>query len=221
MSKCVVVFSGGQDSTTCLYWAKQNYSSVSAITFQYGQKHQAEINAAKKISELAGVVEHWVVDVTAMLKAKSALTDPEQNPGVFSQASEGRPNTWVPLRNAVFLNVAANYAVSWGSSCVVTGVSQEDGANYPDTTNAFIVAQQNAITLALGDVFEIKTPLMHKTKKQTVLFAKEITGCMEALKFSHTCYNGMTPPCGRCHSCVLRAQGFASAGIIDPIKMEG
>lgn len=223
--KALVVLSGGQDSTTCLYWARQKFDVV-ALTFNYGQRHSAEIDAAKKIAELAGV-RHEVVDVPGILKSCSPLTDPANELETYTSFEEmdkiigDRVElTFVPMRNAFFLTLAANRAVHQNIFDLVTGVCQMDNANYPDCRQDFISSQAKVINKALGRTeskFKIHTPLMNLTKAETVTLSKKLTGCWEAMAYSHTCYAGKVPPCGECHACVLRAKGFEEAGELDPL----
>ena len=126
--------------------------------------------------------------------------------------------TFVPMRNAFFLTLGANYALSKNCRTLVTGVCQQDNANYPDCRKTFIDAQQNAINEALGIAdFKIETPLIFMTKAESIELAQKLEGCMESMAYSHTCYAGQFPPCGKCHSCVLRAKGFEEAGVEDPL----
>lgn len=225
MDRCLVVFSGGQDSTTCLYWAKHNFKEVQAITFNYGQRHAVEIDAAKKIAMLAGV-KHEIVDVPDVLKSRSPLTDPKQSLETYENYQEmdkiigNRVElTFVPMRNPFFLTLAANRAVYADIFDLVTGVCQMDNANYSDCRDDFILKQEKATNSALGLVgkFRIFTPLMYLSKEDTVRLAKSLPGCWDALAYSHTCYAGQVPPCGVCHSCTLRAHGFEKAGLSDPL----
>lgn len=218
MSRCVLILSGGQDSTTCLFWAKERFSRVDTITFTYGQRHAIEVDAAVRIAALAGVSSK-VVDLSDVLVAKSSLTDASAD--LPTGGSSGIPSTFVPLRNAVFINIAANYAHSIGATAVVTGVSESDGAGYPDCRSSFISAQEEALSLALGSNFAIFAPLMDLTKQETVRLAATLDGCWEALALSVTCYAGERGGCGRCQACQLRARGFALAGLDDPAGDHG
>lgn len=224
MKKCLVVLSGGQDSTTCLFWALQYFEKVKALTFNYGQRHVVEIEAATQIAKLAKV-EHEIINVPDILKSRSPLTDRnsaletydnyEQMDKVIGDRIE---LTFVPMRNAFFLTLAANHALYDNIYNLVTGVCQMDNANYPDCRQTFILAQEETINRALGITdFRIYTPLLSKSKSETVKLATELPGCWEALAFSHTCYAGKVPPCGICHACTLRAHGFEEAGYSDPL----
>lgn len=221
----MVVLSGGQDSTTCLFWARERFDKVHAITFDYGQRHARELNAARHVAALARVDSHEVVRVPGVLKSASPLTDPsasletypdyETMDGIIGARIE---LTFVPMRNAFFLTLAANHAVALGVFDLVTGACQADNANYPDCRARFIQAQEDVVNLALGvDSFRIHTPLMDLEKAASIRLAQRLPGCMNALAFSHTCYAGESPPCGKCHACVLRAHGFGEAGIPDPL----
>ena len=224
MSNAVVILSGGQDSTTCLHWAIENYQKVYALTFNYGQTHSLELESAKKIAEMNNI-EHEIINVPNILKSTSPLTDKTQTLETYDnyeQMDEIIGNrvelTFVPMRNAFFLTLGANYALSKNCRTLVTGVCQQDNANYPDCRKTFIEAQQNTINHALGiDDFEIQTPLIFLTKAESIVLARKLQGCMESMAYSHTCYAGQFPPCGKCHSCVLRAQGFKEAGVVDPL----
>ena len=225
MKKALVVLSGGQDSTTCLYWAKTQYDEIHAITFDYGQRHDREIHAAGVIAIKAGVQSHVIVPVQDILESASPLVSKTSELETYSDfdsmseiIGDRIEKTFVPMRNAFFLTIAANRAIALGCRTLVTGVCQEDNANYPDCRYSFITAQAYAINQALGiNDFEIKTPLIYLSKAQSVELAMSLPGCMEALGNSHTCYAGEFPPCGKCHSCLLRAEGFKIAGMLDPL----
>jgi len=224
MSKALVVLSGGQDSTTCLFWAVKHYDEVHAITFNYGQKHNREIKSAEQVAFIAGVESHTIVDIPDILKSRSPLLDKSVTLETYDNYEEmdaiigDRVElTFVPMRNAFFLTLAANYAVAMNCFTLVTGVCQQDNANYPDCREGFINAQINTINQALGiDNFKIETPLMYLSKAESIKLAQEVDA-MGALAFSHTCYAGEFPPCGECHACVLRAHGFEEAGVPDPL----
>lgn len=220
----LVVLSGGQDSTTCLYWARERYAPLYALTFDYGQRHAVEVKAAQRIAHMAGV-EHEVLKVGPLLASCSPLVDADAQLETYNDfASMDRiigsrvELTFVPMRNALFMTLAANRAIARDVRVLVVGVCEADNANYPDCRAEFVEAQQRAINKALGLTgFLIETPLMYLTKAGSVRLAMRLPGCMEALAYSHTCYAGEVPPCGRCHACVLRAHGFAQAGVADPL----
>lgn len=231
--RALVVFSGGQDSTTCLYWATQNYEEVFTITFSYGQKHVVELQSARKIASLAGV-ENEVLELGPIFAGLSSLTDPEQaiptgdsagssglspagSPNCSEQTSTELPSTFVPGRNILFLSLAGSRAYVRDCDAIVTGVSQADFAGYPDCRAEFITNMEHALSAGLDRKISIVCPLLHLTKAETVELASTLPGCLEALSHSTTCYNGAIPPCGTCNSCQLRAKGFAEAGVVDPL----
>lgn len=229
MQKALVVLSGGQDSTTSLFLAKQKYQEVHAITFDYGQRHRIEIEAAIKIAGMAEVASHEVVAVPNCLASASPLTS--RNPLERYQSieqmdaviSNRRELTFVPMRNALFLTIAANRAEALGAKHIVTGVCGMDYANYDDCRQTFITATEQYINTALGHDHRgtgwmyIDTPLMNLDKGQSVALAYHTKGAWEALAHSHTCYDGKYAPCGTCHSCMLRAHGFEQACRPDPL----
>ena len=232
LRKALVVLSGGQDSTTCLFWAKQYYDEIHAITFNYGQRHSIELDAAKKVAEMAGVVSHEFVDVPNCLISTSPLTSGEHleqydNAAEMEQIiGERREKTFVPMRNALFLTIAANRAEALEIPHIITGVCQMDNANYDDCRKVFIDATVVYINTALGhdhreggQKISIITPLMNLTKAETVQLSYQLAGCWDALAYSHTSYAGEYPPIDMNHANVLRAQGFEEAGLPDPLVL--
>jgi 7-cyano-7-deazaguanine synthase len=213
-NKAVVLLSGGQDSTTCLYWAKAEFADVEAVSFHYGQRHAIELGAATQIAADARV-SHQIVNLGALNRvAPSALTRDDIQ---IELAKNGLPTTFVPCRNLVFLSLAAAFALSRGSNDLVTGVCQTDYSGYPDCRRTTIDAMQLAISLGNEQDFRIHTPLMYLDKRETVLLARELGDpCWAALSRSVTCYNGQIPGCGKCPACLLRAKGFREAGYTDP-----
>jgi 7-cyano-7-deazaguanine synthase len=219
MSTALVVFSGGQDSTTCLYWAKERYEEVFALTFDYGQRHAIELESARKIAAMAQVKQE-VIAMGKIFAGLSPLTDTSRAVETYDsveQLPSGIADTFVPGRNILFLTVAANRAYVLGCNTLVLGVAQQDFGGYPDCRLDFIEKMQAALASGLEFDLSIATPLMHLDKKQTVQLAVSLPGCLEALAHSTTCYNGVYPPCGSCNSCLLRARGFNQAGIDDPL----
>ncbi len=217
----LVVLSGGQDSTTCLYWAKHKFEAVKTITFDYGQKHFIEMSAARTIAKKARVTNQ-IIDAPKLL-GTSPLVNSNKEVAQYESTKDlpdGVEATFVPGRNALFLTLAANYAYAYGITEIVMGVGQTDYANYPDCRDRFIFAMERALSLGFSGeekYFNFYTPLMHMTKKQTVLLAKELD-CLDAMVDTHTCYNGTKPACGKCHACLLRLRGFKEAGIEDPLE---
>jgi len=219
MTKALVIFSGGQDSTTCLFWAKHNYDYVQALTFDYKQRHSIEIESAKKIANIASV-PHEVMDLGPIFQGLSPLTDLSRPVEQYESADTlpgGLEATFVPGRNILFLTVSANRAYIAGCDDIIIGVSQEDFGGYPDCREQFIGSMETALIAGLDKQIAIRTPLMHLNKMETVRLAKTFAGCMEALAYSTTCYNGAVPPCQSCHACLLRSRGFSMAGVTDPL----
>ncbi len=229
--KAIVLFSGGQDSTTCLYWAKKRFDEVHTLSISYGQRHRSELLAAKEIRHRAGIPHANVHIVeTSMFKelGDSALisrtVDPSEIRGeggrVDAEMPQGLPTSFVPGRNLFFLAAAGALAVKLGIKHIVTGVCQTDYSGYPDCRREFIDAMAATLDLAMpssAGPFLIHTPLMYLTKADTVRLAVELgVECMNALGASITCYEGEYPGCGECPACVLRAKGFAEAGYPDP-----
>ena len=216
--KALVVLSGGQDSTTCLYWAIDRFgrANVSSVTFDYGQKHRVELECARKVAAAAGVPNACLPIDTFAALGGDALTDASIPVSDKADEETELPVTFVAGRNLIFLTFAAAYAYRHDAQHLVTGVAQTDYSGYPDCREETMVALQEAITLGMDRAFTIHTPLMHRSKKETVELAVQF-GALDAMALTHTCYNGRRPPCGECQACRLRARGFAEAGVRDPL----
>lgn len=215
MDSAVCLTSGGQDSTTCLFWAKRHFDRILAIAFDYGQRHRIELQAASAVCDLASIpldiLKLSVLEQlggTALLDTTTTIRRDDQHHGL--------PNTFVPGRNLMFLTAAAAYAYQREIHDLVIGACETDYSGYPDCREATMQAMQHSLSLGLDYTIRIHTPLMHLTKAQTVHLAVELEA-MEALALSHTCYEGLCPPCGNCPACILRAAGFAAAGVDDPL----
>lgn len=215
LGKALVVLSGGQDSTTCLYWAKQRYEYIDTITFDYGQRHRIEIESAKIIADMARVHNMMIPINSFHYLGGNSLTE-DAIPVKNEVLANGLPNTFVPGRNLIFLTFAAAYAYQKGITDIITGVCETDFSGYPDCRKDTIEALENSISLGMEFKFKIITPLMYLSKADSIQMAKEV-GALPALAFSHTCYNGDFPPCQTCPACIIRARGFAVAGIKDPL----
>lgn len=206
--KVLVVFSGGQDSTTCLFWAKRHFKEVWALTFIYGQKHVDEVDYAERIARKAGV--HWEkMDVSFIGHlGRNSLTHPEMEMDQEKPA-DSFPNTFVPGRNLFFLSIAAVYAREKGINHLVTGVSQTDFSGYPDCRDAFIKSLNVTVNLAMDEQFVIHTPLMWINKCETWAMADQL-GVLDLIRHETvTCYNGVPGDgCGHCPSCKLRKEGL-------------
>lgn len=216
--QALVVLSGGQDSTTCLYWAIERFgkANVATVTFDYGQRHRIEIECAANVAERAGVTNICLPINTFATLGGDALTDSRIDVEPNAVPDNDLPNTFVPGRNLVFLTFAAALAYQRGIGNLVTGVAQTDYSGYPDCREETIRALQTALRAGMESDVVIHTPLMHLSKRQTVELARDLGG-LDAMGLTHTCYNGARPPCGECPACTLRAKGFAEAGIEDPL----
>lgn len=184
----LVLFSGGQDSTTCLYWAKQRFERVECLGFDYGQKHHVELEQAAKIAQLADVPFH-ICDIRRTLSG-SALTEHASDMAGAHEKNQQLPASFVPGRNALFLTLAASYAYNRDIFDLVGGMCQTDYSGYPDCRRTFLDAMQTSLSLAMECDFRIHTPLMYLTKAQTWRLANEL-GILELVRCeTHTDYNG-------------------------------
>lgn len=232
MKKVVLVLSGGQDSTTCAFWARQQWGSdaqLHAVTFNYGQRHAREIESAVQIAELVEATSHEIINLGAgILRGTSPLVSgaPLEQYADHKSLPGGLEKTFVPMRNQLFLTLAANRAYVLGCSDLVTGVCQEDYGGYPDCRDAFIWAFENVSNLGTFtgkdgavDSLQVHTPLMNLTKAESIGLAMSLPGCYEALQYTHTSYDGAYPPTGHDHATLLRAKGFEEAGVPDPLVL--
>jgi len=204
--KAVVVFSGGQDSTTCLFWALERFKTVEAVTFQYGQRHSAELECARTICKELGIRQHELnMDLLNQL-APNALTRDDQE---IETGEDGLPTTFVPGRNLVFFSFATILARQIGAKHIITGVSQTDFSGYPDCRDGFIKSLNVTLNLAMDDDFILETPLMWLDKSQVWELSDELGAFDFVREMTLTCYNGIIGSgCGTCPSCELRNQGL-------------
>jgi 7-cyano-7-deazaguanine synthase len=216
MTSALVVLSGGQDSTTCLAWAAKRFAVIDAITFDYGQRHRVELACAVEVARRAGVRHHRTITVDSLRQLGGNTLTADTGAALGATGQGGLPNTFVPGRNLLFMTLAAAWAWQLGTSDLVTGVCQTDYSGYPDCRADTMAALQQALRLGLELPVTIHTPLMHLTKADSVRLA-QAEGGLELLAWTHTCYAGAVPPCGQCPACVLRAKGFAEAGVPDPL----
>ena len=208
--EAVVVFSGGQDSTTCLAWALREYEKVYAVSFDYGQRHKKELECAAAIAKQLEV-EHVILDLKELNKlAPNSLTRDDME--VDKEApEEGPPNTFVEGRNLLFLTYASIFAKTHGVTDVITGVSQSDFSGYPDCRDIFIKSLNTTLNLAMDYEFDIITPLMWIDKEATWALADELGGFEIVRDMTLTCYNGIIGEgCGDCPACKLRKRGYDS-----------
>lgn len=207
MSKAIVVFSGGQDSTTCLFWALKHYDEVEAVTFYYKQRHSDEVEVAKRIAKDVGI-KHKVIDVSIINDlTQNALTDGDMN--IELDEETGLPNTFVPGRNVLFLTLASITAYQTKADAIVTGVCETDYSGYPDCRNDFVTALNGALNLGLDKNINIETPLMWLDKAETWEMAHDLGQLEYIVNNTLTCYNGVIGQgCGECPACKLRRNGL-------------
>lgn len=210
MKRAVVVFSGGQDSTTCLAQARHQYDEVHCVTFDYGQRHRAEIDVARDLALKLGARAHKVLDVTLLNElAVSSLTRDSIPVPDYEPNADGIPNTFVPGRNILFLTLAAIYAYQVKAEAVITGVCETDFSGYPDCRDEFVKALNHAVNLGMAKDIRFETPLMWIDKAETRALA-DYWGQLDLVREETlTCYNGIKGDgCGHCAACNLRANGL-------------
>jgi 7-cyano-7-deazaguanine synthase len=204
--KAIVVFSGGQDSTTCLFWALKQFQEVEAVTFNYGQRHSLEIECAIEITKELGV-KHHILDMSLLNQlAPNALTRDDIE---IKQEQGQLPTTFVDGRNLLFLSFAAVLAKQIGAKHIVTGVCETDFSGYPDCRDVFIKSLNVTLNLAMDYQFVIDTPLMWLNKAETWELADELGAFDYVREKTLTCYNGVKGDgCGECPACHLRKRGL-------------
>jgi 7-cyano-7-deazaguanine synthase len=224
--KAVVLLSGGLDSATTLAIARDEGFDLYALTFRYGQRHQREVEAAKRVAIAIGVVEHKIIPIDMGAIGGSALTDltidvPKDRIDLGS--SESIPMTYVPARNTIFLSYALAWAEVLGAFDIFTGFNATDFSGYPDCRHEYVQAFENLANLATvagttqKNRLRIHTPIINMTKGQTILAGMKLD--MD-YSLTHSCYDPDEEgkSCGRCDSCRIRLRGFHDAGLPDPIE---
>lgn len=227
LKRAVVLLSGGLDSTTTLAIAHQQGFHPNAITFRYGQRHEAEITAAQKIAKLSSVERHVIVDIDLRLFGGSALTDDIEVPKgrTAEEMSDGIPVTYVPARNTIFLSFALAWAEVLECSDVFIGVNALDYSGYPDCRPEYIRAYEAMANLATKAGVEgrqkihIHTPLIDLTKAQIIQRGMDL-GVDYGI--TCTCYEPSIDgeACGQCDACFLRLKGFSENGLSDPARYQ-
>ena len=225
MSKsCVVLLSGGLDSTTCLAWALVQGFACHTLAIDYGQRHRVELEAAARVAEAFGVTDHRVVRIDLRAIGGSALTADIAVPKARDEAtmSSAIPITYVPARNSVFLCVALGFAETVGATELVAGMNVLDYSGYPDCRPEFVRAFEAMANLATragaeGTRFTVHTPLMQLDKAGIIQLGLSLGVDYAA---THSCYDPSPAglACGACDSCLLRAKGFREAGVPDPTR---
>lgn len=216
----VVLLSGGLDSTTALYWAKREYSSVVALSIRYGQRHVKELSAARAVARAAKVRIHEVSLSLPWLGGSSLTNSSLRIPDMPLKkiGRGGIPSTYVPGRNTIFLSLAVSLADAVGAEAIVIGANALDYSGYPDCRPPFIdafgvVAKRGTKRGSEGKPLRISAPLLRLDKKGVVKLAARVGA---PLRLTWSCYAGKARPCGTCDSCKLRAKGFREAGVMDP-----
>ncbi|HFV7885695.1 TPA: 7-cyano-7-deazaguanine synthase QueC [Staphylococcus aureus] len=204
--KAIVVFSGGQDSTTCLFYAKKHFKEVELVTFNYGQRHDTEIEVAKQIAQDQGM-KHHVLDMSLLSQlTPNALTQHDME---ITNNEDGIPNTFVPARNLLFLSFAGALAYQIGAKHIIKGVCETDFSGYPDCRDSFIKSMNVTLSLAMDKDFVIHTPLMWLNKAETWKLSDELEVLDYIRTKTLTCYNGIIGDgCGECPACHLRQRGL-------------
>ncbi len=205
--KAIVVFSGGQDSTTCLFWALERFDQVEVVTFDYQQRHHKEIKVATQIADKLGV-KQTILDMSLLNQlAPNALTRSDLD---IVDGEEGElPSTFVPGRNLLFLSFAAIMGKQIDAKHIVTGVSETDFSGYPDCRDDFIKSLNVSLNLSMDDRFVIHTPLMWLNKAETWGLSDRLGAFDFVRKETLTCYNGIQADgCGQCPACKLRKNGL-------------
>ncbi|KAE8433383.1 7-cyano-7-deazaguanine synthase QueC [Vibrio cholerae O1 biovar El Tor] len=207
--KAVVVFSGGQDSTTCLVQALKEFDEVHAITFDYGQRHKLEIEVAQQLAKQLGVTAHKVMDVSLLNELAISSLTRDDIPVSHELQANGLPNSFVPGRNILFLTLAGIYAYQIGATTVITGVCETDFSGYPDCRDEFVQAMNQALAKGMDLPLMIRTPLMWLNKAETWALADQL-GALDLVRHQTlTCYNGLIGDgCGECPACGLRQAGL-------------
>ena len=225
MRKAVILLSGGLDSSTCLAIAQKDGYELHSLSFRYGQRHEFEIGAAKKIAKSMEVKNHIVMNINLREFGGSALTDKIEVPKNRNESdiSSEIPVTYVPARNTIFLSFALAFAETIESNNIFIGVNALDYSGYPDCRPEYIEAFENMARLATknsvesGDSINIHTPLIHLTKAEII---KKGMGLGVDYSNTHSCYDPFESgdPCGECDACKLRLKGFQDNGLIDPLN---
>jgi len=225
MPKCVVIFSGGADSTVILHHAIQNFDKVYCLTYDYAQRHKLEIEKAINYTANLGVGEdqkieqHTVVDLTfyAKLATESALTNPDiEVPKMYEVIGQAQTLAYVPNRNTVMLSIAAGYAESIGADTILYGAAlADDTSGFWDCTGQYLDLFNSVLALNRKNTIQVQAPLIKKSKKEIIQYGVQLgTDFSKTL----TCYNGGEIACGHCPACAARIKGFIDARLIDPIK---
>lgn len=206
-NKCIVVFSGGQDSTTCLFWAIKKFEKIIALTFDYGQRHQQEIEVAKNICRSLNI-EHHILNMSLLAQlSPNALTHHDME--ITKGNEDELPSTFVPGRNLLFMSFAGAFAYNKKAKHLITGVSETDFSGYPDCRDMFMKSMNLSLNLSMNTEFVIHTPLMWRDKSEVWELADQLGKLDEIQQHTLTCYDGLVGDgCGICSACKLRLAGY-------------
>lgn len=233
MRRILMVLSGGMDSTVCLFRARKVFNEVHAVTFDYEQRHNSEVESAIAIGRLAGVNSHEIIKLpegilesSSPLVSNVPLTEYSDFEAMIQEVGKEVENTFVPMRNLLFLTLAANRALVLGCDTIGIGVCAADTANYPDCTERFLDRAKGAINAAIGisdwvsaEGLQIYAPLLKLSKPDTVTMAHADEECWKALAYTTTSYDGKFPPTHKNHANILRAKAFEVSGLPDPLVL--
>jgi 7-cyano-7-deazaguanine synthase len=220
-AKSLILFSGGVDSTTALYWARARGGQVHALTFDYGQRHKVEVRMSRRTARRASVSQ-TILEVDLTQIGGSALTDPAIKLPRYRRRDDikpGPPATYVPFRNGILISLAAAFAEAHGHEMIVCGFNIIDSPDYPDTRPAFVRAMEKAVAAGTkaafgGPKIKIAAPFLKMTKAEIIRLGRKLGA---DYSFAISCYAGDEIPCGSCASCLLRSRAFAEAGVPDPL----
>ena len=219
MKKAVILLSGGLDSAVTLFWAKNKGYDCHCLAFDYGQRHKKELRCSRHLAKAAGA-EVYFVKLAFPWKGSSLTDKAIDVPSARSLSRikrRGIPNTYVPARNTIFLSIASSFAEAIGASKIFIGAHSEDSSGYPDCRREYLEAFRRVIRLGtkagIAKKLGLEFPIINKTKDEIISLGLKLKVPFE---FTWSCYKGGDYPCGMCDSCILRAKGFKSAGLIDP-----
>lgn len=221
LRKAVILFSGGLDSTTCLAIAKSQNFECYALSFNYGQKHCTELEAAKRLATKMSVKNHKIINIALGSLGGSALTDATIDVPDYSR-DDAIPSTYVPARNTVFLSIALGWAEVLGATDIFIGANDVDYSGYPDCRPEYLAAFEKVANLATkagieGAKFKIHAPLLRLTKSEIIQLGSSLN---VDYGMTASCYrlDWQGRACGECDSCMYRKKGFVEAGIADPTR---
>ena len=217
----ILLFSGGLDSTTLLYWAKQKFASTRVLIIDYDQKHRIETRMARRIAQLVAVPAHFLELPMKNLVSSALINQEQEIPASLGESKNelGVPLTYVPFRNGIFLSLATALAETLGARHIGTGFNRIDTPDYPDTTADFSQKMAAAINSGssaaiTGEHFTIHTPLIEKRKKEIIRYGLDLGA---DFSYSISCYRGQEAPCLSCPSCDIRQRAFRELGLEDPL----